>query len=232
MNVEIARTWAERAQAELGAARRFRELGARMRRFDTNPTLLQLVKKAGQEEDQHAFWCAKMAIKLGHDSGFAMPKAVLENPSYSWQDRSEAERLLLDTVLMCCLTESMNASLLNTLYGQSGRSEAGQLLHRILKDEVKHAQIGWAYLGESCKERDCGFVSDYLVEMATLAIREELFAAVSTPLSDEAYHYGVMPQSARVEQFKSTLEEVVCAGFEHVGIDAQPLRRWAKCVSS
>ena len=129
-------------------------------------------------------------------------------------------------VLMCCMTESLNASLLNTLYSHAKRSEAGDLLHRILKDEVKHAQIGWAYLGEACKRQDCRFISDYLVEMATTSVKEDLFLPVSKPLSTESYQHGVMPEADRLEQFKATLEDVICAGLEHFEIDASPLKKW------
>lgn len=232
MNKVMARVWAERAQAELGAARRFKELLKRMKKFDTHPRILELVAQAEKDEDQHAFWCAKMARKFGHKTGFENPNDVVEEFNYSWTQRPERQRLLLDVVMLCCITESMNASLLNTIYSQSGRSEAGQLIHRILKDEVKHAQIGWAYLGEECKSQDCRFVSEYLIEMATISVKEELFLPVSNSLSQEAYRYGVMPENQRIDQFKATIEEVVCAGLEHFGIDASGLKQWAMLSSN
>jgi len=226
MKQELAQIWAERAQAELGASRRFRNLFERLQDFGAHPNILQRVEQAEQEEDLHAFWCSKMAIQLGHATGFALPKGVSDSLTCSWKGLPEKDVLLLDVVLMGCITESLNASLLNSIYAQSDRSAAGRLLHRILKDEVKHAQIGWAYLAEQCSQRDCGFVSNYLVEMVEISVKEELFLPAPEKDDGGTYHYGVMPVSARLAQFQTTLEQVVCAGFEHFGIDASKLREW------
>ena len=227
MRARIALTWAERAQAELGASRRFRALSVRMREVDAHPQILKLIKQAEREEDQHAFLCSKMALKLGHKTGFAKIEGGSESLSLSWDSLTcERDRLLLDVVLMCCITESMNASLLNTIYAHSGRSEAGQLIHRILKDEVKHAQIGWAYLSEECKLRECSFVADYLVEMVNISVRDESFLPVTDDLGEASYEYGVMPENARLEQFNDTLNQVIRPGFEHFGIETSALDEW------
>jgi hypothetical protein len=226
MKEQLAITWAERAQAELGASRRFRQLLVRLQRLNTNPHILQRVEQAEQEEDLHAFLCSKMAMKLGHATGFAIPRGISKTQTYSWVELPERDRLLLDVVVLGCITESLNASLLNTIYAKSDGGEASRLIHRILKDEVKHAQIGWAYLGEECKARDCSFVSDYLVEMVQISVNDALFQPVTVPLSDASYAFGVMPHHARREQFNATLDEVVCAGLEHFGIDTSDLRNW------
>ena len=228
MRAEMALTWAERAQAELGAARRFRELSVRLKEVDAHPRILELVKQAEEEEDHHAFLCAKMAQKLGHKTGFAKIEGISEPISCRWDAlTSERDRLLLDVVLMSCITESMNASLLNAIYTHSSHSEAGRLIHKILKDEVKHAQIGWAYLSEECKQRDCSFVANYLVDMVTLSVRDELFLPITASITDDSseasYEYGVMPQHLRLKHFKTTLHQVVCPGFEHFGIDTSAL---------
>ena len=107
MTDSMARTWAERAQAELGAARRFRELLARMQNFNTHPRILQLVEQAEQEEDRHAFWCAKMARKLGHRTGFENPQTIMPGtrmPSF-WEGGESLE----DTIFGGDPEKQMNA---------------------------------------------------------------------------------------------------------------------------
>lgn len=226
MNEAIARTWAERAQAELGASRRFRDLFIRMQQWNVHPHILKRVEQAEEEEDLHAFLCAKMARKFGHKTGFSTPKGISTEDTFSWHRLREIDRLLLDVVLMGCITESLNASLLNSIYTNSGQTEAGKLIHRILKDEVQHAQIGWAYLAEQCTHRDCSFVSEYLVEMVERSINDELFLPITDSAEENSYQYGVMPQKERHNQCIMTLREVVCAGFEHAGIDTTSLRIW------
>ena len=88
-----AQTWAERAQAELGASRRFRELGARLQAVGVPTALTQLVMRAVRDEEEHAFLCAKLARELGHATGFSKPEdlkaedAKVKVPSESLQDR-------------------------------------------------------------------------------------------------------------------------------------------------
>ena len=227
MDPMVAQTWAERAQAELGAAARFRDLSRRLRDADAHPRILELVERAEREEDEHALLCAEMARTLGHQTGFATPTDIVAQPTYSWSRLTDPrDRLLLDVVLMSCITESFNASLLNTLYAQGKGTEAGRLIHRILKDEVKHAQIGWAYLADEHSRRDCGFVSAYLGEMLDGSVRDSLFGPVDTPDDDTAYGFGVMPRQQRRAHFEAVLQEVIIPGFGHFGIDTEGVHHW------
>ena len=226
---QVARTWAERAQAELGAAQRFKELFDRMQGvsgYTVPDVILHRVEKAEQDEDLHAFLCAKMARKFGHETGFSLPQGRSRIAQRGWGNLHERDRLLLDVTIMGCITESLNASLLNSIYLNAGGTEAGKLIHQILKDEVQHAQIGWAYLAEECKARDCSVVSEYLVEMVEYSLSDEFFLPMVNPIDENTYPYGVLSQKDRSIQFKTTLEEVVCSGFEHFSIDASPLRDW------
>ena len=237
MHISPAQMWAQRAQAELGASRRFNELASKMESLGTHPRILDYVHKAEEDEDRHAFLCAKMALKFGHTSGFEHATTHRLSPVFSWHSLPERDRLLLDVILMGCITESINASLLNTLFTHSPSNEVGQLLHQILKDEVKHAQIGWAYLSEESQKRNCGFVAPYLVEMISFAVHDDLFLplpqkGVDRLMSDQSssipssYQYGVMPVKDRLSQFKETLYCVICPGFEQFNIDVSSLSVW------
>jgi len=226
MQHQAAQTWAERAQAELGAAQRFRDLHLKLQRVEAHPQITHLVAQAEQEEDQHAFLCAQMARKLGHPTGFAHIPGSVEL-MHHWEDRpDERERVLLDVVLMSCITESLNASLLNTIYAHTPRNEASELIHRILKDEVKHAQIGWAYLNQESTLRDCSFIAHYLVDMLDIAIKDEVFLPVVDHEQETLYEYGVMPLHHRLTQLSDTLTQVICPGFEHVGINTSAINAW------
>ena len=227
MNDTIARTWAERAQAELGAAQRFRIIAKTLGDNDIPPKLVHIAQKAAKDEEIHAFMCAKIAIKWGHKTGFDTPKGIKKSAVSPWKNLPPKDSFLLDIILMCCITESFNASLLNSMYAQNKRSEEGRIIHQILKDEVKHAQLGWAYLQFETQLRDCSFVSNYLVDMLNIAIRDELFSSPHTT-ETSSYLYGVMPHQDRLPQFQTTLEDVLCPGFVHFGIDVTSIKRWMK----
>ena len=227
VNAQIARTWAERAQAELGAARRFRDLASAVRSAGAVPEMVGLLESAAEDEDQHAYLCARMAKELGHPTGFESLEGRETVPAYSWSKRPDPrDRVLLNMVLMGCITESINASLMNSIYVHARHTASKAVIHKILKDEVKHGQLGWAYLNEEVKVRDCCFVSDYLAEMLDISVKDELFLPALEDSDEETYAYGVMPVSHRLEQFCATLSEVVIPGFEHFGIDASPIVHW------
>jgi len=228
MNNIIASTWAERAQAELGAAQRFRSIAKHLEEQETPPKLVQVAKKAAADEELHAFLCAKVAKKWGHRTGFESPKELKAHKPRPWKELPKNDVFLLEIILVCCITESFNASLLNSMYAQSKKSEEGRIIHQILKDEVQHAQLGWAFLQLETQRRDCSFVSAYLVDMLNIATRDELFSSAHHSTDPSSYLHGVMPHQDRLPQFQTTLEEVICPGFAHFGIDTTPIRHWIK----
>lgn len=222
-----AQTWAERAQSELGASRRFRELADGLQAVGVQEKLIVLVARAVRDEEEHAFLCAKMARELGHETGFAEPEGTHASASPSWTDRPAArERVLLDVVSMCCITESFNTSLLHTLYSRTEAGPVRDLLHRILKDEVRHAQIGWAVLGAELQRGDCSFVADHLEEMLDASIRDVVFQTVAVADDAESLSLGVLPRSQRRAHLCTTLDEVIVPGFAHFGIDTSAMTAW------
>ena len=227
--LNIAITWAQRAQAELGAKERFRILGEELGDHQGHPTVLALVKKARDDEKRHAIMCAEVAKEYGHSTGF---EKIFHKPielKKSWNGRKDsAERLLCEMTLMCCITETLNASLLNSIYGHS-KEEGGthEIIREILKDEIKHGQIGWGHLSHESQKRDCSFLGDYLDEMLDISVRDELFLPVPDNGDDEdSFQYGVMPMGLRLKQFKTTLEQVVLPGFEQFGVETSKARDW------
>ena len=98
-----------------------------------------------------------------------------------------------DLILMCCLVETANASLLNTIFLNAPVNRSQRLVHDILKDEVKHGQIGWAFL-ELNKGKDMSFVSEYLPAMLEIAVNDELFSSQFRE-SEEELSFGILPES-------------------------------------
>jgi hypothetical protein len=227
--IEIAaQTWAERAQAEIGAAERFRMLADQLKRAQSHVSIYERVRAAEEEEERHAQLCAEMAKKLGHPTGFSLMSQRQSSPHvYSWRGAvNERDQALLDTVLICCITESFNACLLNSIYEQMHEGEAKTLIHQILKDEVKHAQIGWGHLQYESELRDCRFITDYLTEMFDHSVRDQLFESHERPSNLDLFSFGVMPKPMRLQQFQDTLEYVIYPGFERMEIDITPIKQW------
>ncbi len=225
----IASTWAQRAQAELSAEARFKLLAEELTDLGAKQEVIILTKKAKQEEKKHAQICSQVACSYGHPTGFesfSEQKTIKK----SWNQRMvPEERLLCETTLMCCITETINASLLNSIYIASKNTSTSKVIRTILKDEVKHSQIGWAHLSSETQKRNCQFLSHYLREMLEISVKDELFLPILEEKEDEGFfHYGVMPFALRLQQFKDTLNEVVFPGFEKFGIKTSQAKKWLK----
>ena len=227
MASEGAVIWAERAQAELGAARRFRVLADGLEAVGVQAQFVGLAACAVRDEEEHAFLCAKMARALGHETGFAKPEGLSSAATPSWAERHNArERVLLDVIAMCCITESFNASLLHTLYSRTEAGAARTLLHRILKDEVRHAQLGWALLAAQSQDGGCDYVADHLEEMLDISVRDAVFLPAATEDAGESRSIGVLPRAQRRAHFCATLDEIIVPGFAHFGIDTTAMTAW------
>jgi len=166
----IALTWAQRAQAELGAEARFKILARNLADVGAPDAIVALARKAQSDEERHAKMCRDVAVQYGHPSGFEKTHEGPTNIKKEWLAcESDVDCLLSEVTLMCCITETINASLLNTIYGSSGRGEIRKTIQEILKDEVKHSHIGWAYLSTESQKRDCSFLRKYIPQMFSIS---------------------------------------------------------------
>ncbi|MEM7646363.1 MAG: hypothetical protein AAF203_05595 [Pseudomonadota bacterium] len=229
---DIALTWAQRAQSELGAAHRFKLLAEELADHGAGSKIVALARRAQEDEKRHVVICSELAMDMGHKTGFADFHVSEDYFKKPWIGKTNTkDDLLCEMTLMCCITETFNSSLLNTLYQNAENSPAKIAIHEILKDEIKHGQLGWAHLAEESQKRDIQFLSNYLAPMLEMAVKDELFAPVmdNDPTS---MNKGVLPESLRLDQFKDTLEQVVLPGFEHFGLDTKSAKDWlAKKIS-
>lgn len=227
-NPFYAQLWAQRASAELGAAKRFKSIHNRLEEQASHRSILQLVSDAIADEENHALLCAKTAKNLGHKSGFSDNKEYSPPGNPSWHTLNEPKKLLLDIVLMSCVVESINANLMNTLFINSKDYPVNELIRKILKDEIKHGKIGWAYLKLQNKNQDLSFVSENLEEMLDLAVRNELFNDNDNEHFENSFEFGILPREDRIEQFCDSLENLVQPGLEHFGIESSTMTYWLK----
>ena len=115
MRSMIALTWAQRAQAERGAEARFKLLSEQLGDLHGGSNVIAMAKKAERDEARHSVLCSNVAREMGHKTGFAMIQEInvaTPPPPKSWTSEihGEQDRLLCEVTLMCCITETINAS--------------------------------------------------------------------------------------------------------------------------
>ncbi len=235
-----SQTWAQRAQAELGAQHRFKELTEQLIDAKASLKIIKISHKAIEDEKRHSVLCSEVAKELGHSTGFEFFESQPMEFIKPWETKetSFANQLLCEVVLMCCITETINASLLHTLYSSKTTTKdnkALSIIKQILKDEVKHSQMGWAYLAEESQKRDCSFIGKYLDSMLEISVKDELFAprtSIELQNESQSLNFGVLPVEDRLIQFTSTLKELVLPGFANFNIKTEKAEEWVLLKST
>lgn len=227
---EAALTWAQRAQAELGAGARFKLLVEELSDLGAHPQVVSMARQAQADEQRHAVLCRDVALSLGHQSGFALFEGIKMEFEKPWlKGLGPKDILLCEMTLMCCITETINASLLNSIYANSKQSKTQKIIQEILRDEVKHSQMGWAHLAHESQKRDCSFLAEYLCSMLEISVKDELFVPfVGSKMDENSFTLGVLPVALRLEQFIQTMEAIVIPGLNQFNIDTSNVKSWLK----
>lgn len=222
----LAGVWALRAQSERVQERRFARLARQLEEIGGEPAVVALARQAELDERLHKRLCADMALTHGAAlDPLSLPEDAFEA---RWPvELPLADRVLYEIVASCCLMESLNATLLLAMHDAARARGVRRLVHRILKDEVRHSRIGWAHLAAEQGRRDCAKISSLLPKMLADTVRDELFSPPPPdPAADELLAYGELPRERRLELFVETMESVVFPGFLSLGVDVAPGRIW------
>jgi hypothetical protein len=100
-------------------------------------------------------------------------------------------------------------------------------LHELLKDEVRHARLGWTHLADQRSAGRGAFLADVLPLILAASVDEEFLSPKSAERwTDALYDYGELPRTELVQIFRDTLNLVVLKGLDSLGIDTAQGRAW------
>ena len=129
---------------------------------------------------------------------------------------------------MACVTETLSTALLGTLVERARDTLAKQTMQSILRDEVSHSRLGWAFLAErhAAGARDC--VSPHLGAMLEATLGDEFFTSNASlePEEEALTGVGVLDRRERRRIARDTLELVIFPGLERFGIETALGRGW------
>ncbi|HEX5100753.1 MAG TPA: ferritin-like domain-containing protein [Polyangiaceae bacterium] len=181
--------------------------------------------RASSDELRHAEKCLDLVRHFG--GVVEAPKAPEVRP-VAPSELETRERLLYEVVALSCVTETLSAALLGALVERARDSLTKSVLHSILRDEVVHSRLGWAFLAEEHARgaRDC--VSERLAPMLSSTLSDELFDG-PTEVNDvdrALAGFGSLERMERQRVVRETLQAVVFPGLERFGIDTSRGRAW------
>ncbi len=224
IRARVAATWAFRTRAEIEATARFARMATELAEVGATGVVVQGVADASADELRHRDLCARLAAKWGE------PNALAHEPPRTRIGRSEMDardRLLWEMVAVCCISETMNTSLMTRCLEVARDEEIRSTLHELLEDGVRHTRLGWAHLAA---ERAAGrgqFLRDVLPLLLEASVEPGFLAGPPpAPWTNALYDYGELPWAELVQIYRDTLNLVVFPGLDAVGVDTSKGRAW------
>ncbi|WP_246357594.1 ferritin-like domain-containing protein [Pyxidicoccus fallax] len=220
----VAEAWTFRRQVELDAELRFARLAEHLQRLSAPEPLVSLALRAAEDERRHAGMCEMLARAYGQEALPPPPEAVEEVAPEGMAFR---ERVLYELVAACCITETESTAVLTTLLVPEGAPRVRAVLRDILRDEVAHSRLGWAWLSREHAEGAAGFLARHVPAMLEGSVSPRLFER-GTPEEESPtlLKHGVLPHTRKRDTFVKALRDVVFPGLERFGVDTGPGRQW------
>lgn len=152
---------------------------------------------------------------------------VAPNARIGRSDMDPRDRLLWEVVAVCCISETMNTSLMTRCLEVAKDKEIRKTLRQLLKDEVRHARLGWAHLAAERAAGRGAFLADVLPLMLEASVEPGFLEGErQAPWSDALFDYGELPWAELVQIYCDTLNEVVFKGLDAMGVITSKGRTW------
>ena len=102
-------------------------------------------------------------------------------------------------------------------------------IQEILRDEISHGRIGWAYLAHLSERGSLDYVGPYLPMLLDAAIEDELFDTPDPEDPDAAtIALGTLPKVKRAALFQEAIEDLVLPALRRFGVDIRSGEEWIK----
>lgn len=161
MQNNLGRAFASRARREREATLRFARLAVEFEAVGAGLHWAGLAREAAEDEARHAVLCDAFA----QSHGVAQSAGLEHHGSVAPPELSRADALLYDVIATCCVAETVNVALLTAEFAAAREPALRRLTTQLLRDEVKHSRLGWAYLAEVAAHRDVTGLRPHLSAM-------------------------------------------------------------------
>lgn len=225
---QARRVWSYRLHTELEAAERFRALAAALRESAASPSIVAMAERAAADELRHASACREL---VEHFGGRAPEGRSIVVKPLAPPDVAPEQRLLYEVVALACVTETLSTALLAELIAPADDPLCKKVMRSILRDEVKHSRLGWAYLAERHAPGAPDCVGPHLRRMLIDTLGADFWSPPSAHGAEaELAGLGQLPHAERQRVVWETLQQVIFPGLELFGIDTALGRDW--CATS
>src|SRR5436190_11740280 len=127
---------------------------------------------------------------------------------------------------MCSINETMACSFLELCLAKATEKSVRTGLREVLEDEIRHARIGWAYLGGGdITSEDRRLVGQWLrplLETQWVKWREQIGTLPEIDLAEHGCPSGPAIAAASL----ASIRDLVLPGFESAGVDTSEAHGW------
>jgi hypothetical protein len=220
----VATTGARRAALELEGGAAFTAVTQSLVDLRADVRIVDLAARAIAEELRHAAIYGAIARAYG-DGGDAPSRATpIAAPHYDGVTPREDH--ILRVVGMSSINETMACAFLELCLAGTTASFVRDGLREVLEDEIRHARIGWAYLGSpDVGDAERTLVGTWLVPLLRAQWGRWREQIASLP-SMEAPAHGCPSPAAIEAAARASMKDLVIPGFAAAGVDVGEARRW------
>ncbi len=208
--------WFAREQAEVLAATLFFSLAQGMRDADAPDALVSLAERSGRDELDHADRCRAVVSRLS-DRERAPVSRQLRRVALGPASLSPEARTLYGAVAMGCVTETLSTALLLNIQRHATDALVAETVHAILRDEVQHSRLGWAYLAHRAEREGCGWLRASLPNMLKAALDDEMRESADLQLASGALAgFGILSGTDAARICQDVITTVIAPGIDRL----------------
>lgn len=202
--------WAHRAYAEAASAQLYDVLANWLRAHEPASQFVWELRDAAADERRHSTLCERRALELGWRG--TLPAAAARVPTTTPQLRIVQAQI----VITLCIGETLNAALLHHELSSGDRAERA-LTRELLRDEVRHARLGFRWLEDASRRHDLSPIA----------------GMVSTACHDALLRLGpdaaasLASREARAHLFHETMQTTIVPALTQCGVRVPMAQRAA-----
>ena len=224
MRRAVAAVWWAQCATELRVAQSFAVVHESLVALRAEASLIALAERAVDDEHRHGALCLEVARRYDTSFTSAPPSLPRQQPVHALA-KSEDERRALYVLGQCALNETFASAYLSIAHHDATCSLARAGLNELLRDEIDHSRLGWAYvstLSPALRAR----MSDWLLPLTIQNLREWQSSAASHEGAIIAH--GVPSADGVREALADVVRGVILPGFATNGLDVRALERWVR----
>lgn len=227
MDAQIAAVWQGRASAEGSVHAYAQRIVADLRDADAAPKVVELAARMVSDEARHVGICIEVASRYaGHAVETPPPRAILDPLS----DVPLPLRATLRVVATSCIGESFASAWIDECGRMTKPAWLREVLRRHLADEVHHAQLGWAHLATTrVGDAERRQIAAWLPRL--LEVNLNAWRRFDPRWPNEGFPEHGLPSHDDTRRIvDDALAQLVLPGFEQLGVDTGPARRWLASI--